>query len=277
VIDRPSQEPGADRRHLRVRFEGAVAWLVLDRPDRLNALNLRLGRELLDALDRVDADEAVRAVVLTGAGRAFCAGDDLRGMVEPGEPAPALRGDPVEQYVRGEGRWPRLVDRLRSLAKPVVAMVNGHAHGAGFNLALACDLRVMADDATLAVPFVKRGLATGTSLLQQFVGIGKALEWALLAPTLSAAEAERWGLVSRVVPAADLEAETRALAGALAAGPTRVLGLTKAAVYRGWQEPDPQRAYEHQGLALHLGRRTEDFREGRDAFLEKRPPRWTGR
>lgn len=271
-----------DYRHLLVQRESEGAakgqvWLVLNRPEVLNALNLRLGVELLDVLDQIDADETARVVVLTGSGRAFCAGDDLRGMVEPGDPAPALRRDPIEQYVRGDGRWPAIVERLRSLGKPVVGMINGHAHGAGFNLALACDLRTMAEDATLAVPFVKRGLATGTSLLQQFVGIGKAMEWALLAPTLSAVEAERWGLVNRVTSAPDLVAVTAELAAGLAEGPTRIYGLTKAAVYRGWQETDPQRAYEHQGLALHLARQSEDFREGRHAFLEKRSPNWSGR
>jgi enoyl-CoA hydratase/carnithine racemase len=264
------RDPGGDGTNGQV-------WLVLNRPERLNALNLRLGIELLEALDTVDADETARVVVLTGAGRAFCAGDDLRGMVEPDEEPPVMKSDPIEQYVRGEGRWPRIVDRLRSLGKPVIAMVNGHAHGAGFNLALACDLRVMAEEATLAVPFVKRGLATGTSLLQQYVGIGKAMEWALLAPTLSAAEAERWGLATRVASAEDLVRVTTELAAELAGGPTRIYGLTKAAVYRGWQEADPQRAYEHQGLALHLARQTEDFREGRRAFLDKREPGWTGR
>jgi 2-(1,2-epoxy-1,2-dihydrophenyl)acetyl-CoA isomerase len=259
------------------RTDGAVAWLVLNRPERLNALNVQLGRELLAALDDVDTDPAVRAVVLTGAGRAFCAGDDLRGMVGPGEPAPRLLGDPVEQYVRGDGRWPRIVDRLRRLSKPVLASINGHAQGAGFNLALGCDLRLMASDATLAIPFVRRGIATGTSLLQQFVGVGKAMEWALLAPTLNAEEAERHGLVSAVVAPEALAGATAELAGRLASGPTRVLGLTKAAVYRGYEEADPQRAYEHQGLALHLARRTADFDEGRRAFLEKRPPEWTGR
>jgi 2-(1,2-epoxy-1,2-dihydrophenyl)acetyl-CoA isomerase len=156
-------------------------------------------------------------------------------------------------------------------------MINGHAHGAGFNLALGCDLRLMASDATLAVPFVRRGLATGTSLLQQYVGVGRAMEWALLAPTLSAAECERHGLATAVHPPEELAAATAELAGRMAAGPTRIYGLTKAAVYRGYEEIDPQRAYEHQGLALHLARRSADFEEGRRAFLEKRPPEWTGR
>jgi len=218
----------------------------------------------------------VRAVVLTGAGRAFCAGDDLRGLSAPGE-RPLLRSDPVDQYVRGEGRWPLVVARMRSVAKPVIAAVNGHAHGAGFNLALTADLQLMGASATLAVPFVKRGLATGTSVLQQFVGVGKAMEWAMLAPTLPADEALRWGLVTAVVADDDLPAAAAELARTLAEGPTRVYGYTKSAVYRGYEETVIDKAYEHQGLALHLARQTEDFAEGRTAFLEKRPTRFTGR
>lgn len=261
--------------HLLVSAEGGVTTVSFNRPDVLNALNLRMGVELLRVLDLLDADRAVRCVVLTGTGRAFCAGDDLRGLAAPGT-TPVLRRDPIEQYVRGEGRWPQIVARLRSLGKPVIAAVNGHAHGAGFNMALAADLRLMAASATLAVPFVKRGIATGTSLLQQFVGVGKAMEWALLAPTLDAAEALRWGLVSRVVDDEALAEETAALAASLAEGPTRVYGYTKAAVYRGYEESAVDKAYEHQGLALHLARQTADFDEGRTAFLEKRPPRFTG-
>ncbi len=262
--------------HLDLAIDGAVATVRLNRPEVLNALNLKMGVELLAVFDQLDADRSVRVVVMTGAGRAFCAGDDLRGLSAAGE-RPVLRSDPIEQYVNGEGRWPRVVARMRATAKPVIAAINGHAHGAGFNLALAADLRLMAGSATLAVPFVKRGLATGTSLLQQYVGVGKAMEWALLAPTLSAAEAQRWGLVTEVVADEDLEPRTAELARTLAEGPTRVYGYTKVAVYRGYEETVLDRAYEHQGLALHLARQTEDFAEGRTAFLEKRPPRFTGR
>jgi 2-(1,2-epoxy-1,2-dihydrophenyl)acetyl-CoA isomerase len=263
-------------RYLIVRQEEGVCRLTLNRPERLNALNVRVGVELLRALDECDRDDDVRAVILTGAGRAFCAGDDLKGMTEPGEPDRRYR-DPVKQYVKGEGRWPLIVAKMRSLSKPVVGMINGHAHGAGFNLALGCDLRVMAESATLRIPFVQRGIATGTNLLQQFVGIGKAMEWALLAPTLPAREAERWGLVNRVVPLAQLEEVTVEIARTLAQGPTLVYGYTKSAIVHGWEAPSPEAAYEYQGQALYHAQQTEDFTEGRQAFLEKRAPRFRGR
>ena len=184
-----------DYRHLEVSTSGGVRTLTMNRPEKLNALNIRIGIELLDALEECDRDDDVRAVVLTGAGRGFCAGDDLTGMTDDETPFRPL-ADPIEQYVRGEGRWPLIIDTMRRIGKPVIARVNGHAHGAGFNLAMGCDFRVMSESATLAAPFVKRGLATGTSLLQQFVGIGKALEWAMRGTVLDSAEALRWGLVT---------------------------------------------------------------------------------
>ena len=262
-------------RHLLLRDADRIRRIMLNRPERLNALNVRLGVELLQALEDADRETEVRVVVLTGAGRAFCAGDDLRGMDEAGAPVRRF-DDPIKQYVQGEGRWPLIVARMRAMSKPVIAMVNGHAHGAGFNLALGCDLRVIADDATLAIPFSRRGIGTGTNLLQQFVGIGKAMEWALLAPTLTAHEAERWGLVNRVAAQDQLEAATTELGQQLAGGPTLVLGLTKAAVVQGWEAP-PETAYRFQGLAVHQWQRTEDFKEGVQAFIEKRPPHFTGR
>ena len=155
-------------RYVLVQQAEGICRLTLNRPERLNAINVRVGLELLQAFEDCDRDDNIRVVILTGAGRAFCAGDDLKGMAEPGEPY-RVYDDPVKQYVQGEGRWPLVLAKMRALSKPVIGMINGHAHGAGFNLALGCDLRVMADTATLCIPFVKRGIATGTSLLQQFL------------------------------------------------------------------------------------------------------------
>src|SRR6266849_1320257 len=167
-------------RYLLVQQENQICRVTLNRPERLNALNVRIGVELLQALEDCDRSPDVRVVILTGAGRAFCAGDDLRGMSDPGEPDRRYL-DPIKQYVEGEGRWPLIVARMRAMSKPVIAMINGHAHGAGFNLALGCDLRVMAETATLAIPFAKRGIATGTNLLQhrQSDGMGAARPCAL--------------------------------------------------------------------------------------------------
>jgi 2-(1,2-epoxy-1,2-dihydrophenyl)acetyl-CoA isomerase len=263
-----------DYRHLEIATSGGVRTLTMNRPEKLNALNIRIGIELLDALEDCDRDRNVRAVVLTGAGRGFCAGDDLTGMTDDATPSRPL-ADPIEQYVRGEGRWPLIIDTMRRVGKPIIARVNGHAHGAGFNLAMGCDFRVMAESATLAAPFVQRGLATGTSLLQQFVGIGKALEWAMRGTVLDSAEALRWGLVTEVVPDDELDTATEVLAAELGSGPTRILGLTKAAVIRSW-EASVEVAYREQAAALERARRTEDFGEGRQAFIDKRSPQWSG-
>ena len=256
-----------DFRYLLVERDHGICRLTLNRPERLNAINIRVGLELLRALEQCDYDDSVRVVILTGAGRAFCAGDDLKGMAEPDQPERRF-ADTVKHYVQGEGRWPLVVAKMRALSKPVIGMINGHAHGAGFNLALGCDLRVMADSATLCIPFVKRGIATGTSLLQQFVGIGKALEWALLGTQLSAQEAERWGLVNRVVPLEKLEEATLELAGVLAQGATQTYGFTKSAVIHGW-EASPERAYEYQGQAFLLSQQTKRL-PGRSSGLSRK-------
>lgn len=269
--DRPRQE-AADT--VLVTVADGVATLTLNRPSRLNALDVETGVALLDAIKRCELDDSVRCVVLTGAGRAFCAGDDLR-VYTPD--AAALRSvDVPGRYVHGEGRWPRIVFALRALPKPVVAMVNGYAYGAGLNLALACDFRIAAASATLAAPFVKRGMATGTNLLQQFVGIGVAARLTLTGEPISAGEAERLGLVTAVVPDDRLREETARFAAGLARAATAALGLTKGALYRGW-DLDPERAYQLQAYAVHLSSATEDRAEGQRAFLEKREPVFKGR
>lgn len=264
--------------YIRYDVAEGAATITMNRPERLNALNVGMGVEILDALEAGEHDDAVRVVVLTGAGRGFCAGDDLKGMTDPGAPAAAQRkyADPSKQYAYGPGRWVTIVRTMLRLPKPVVGVINGHAHGAGFNLALGCDFRIISETATLAVPFVKWGMATGTNRLQQFVGIGKAIEWSLLGTALTAREAERWGLATQVAPPDQLDAVAAEFIARLAAGPTAVLGFSKTAIYHGW-ERDPDTAYELQGLAQFFAKQTDDFAEGRQAFLEKRAPRFNGR
>lgn len=254
----------------------SVATITMNRPERLNALNTSIGIEIMDALGQCEHDDEVRVVVLTGAGRAFCAGDDIKRVPEEETKTPPRFPDPVKHYVYGPGRWVTIVRTMMRMPKPVVGIINGHAHGAGFNLALGCDFRIMSETATLCTPFVKRGMATGTNRLQQFVGIGKALEWTMLGKTLSAQESERWGLTTMVVPPDRLQEAAAEFIEVLKAAPTAIIGITKNAVVHGW-ERDPDTAYEYQGAAINMSRLTDDSGEGRRAFVEKRSPRYNGR
>ncbi|HEY2592951.1 MAG TPA: enoyl-CoA hydratase/isomerase family protein, partial [Chloroflexota bacterium] len=221
----------AEPRYVIFEQRGAIARITLDRPDKLNAINHELGMQLWEAFARCQEDLSIRAIVLAGAGRAFCAGDELGRERTPDEEASLRRRGKIKHYVSGPGRWTSTVRLMRGLPQPVVARVQGYAYGAGFNLALGADFRVMAHDAKLATPFIKRGLATGTNLLQQYVGIGKAIEMTLLGEPIEAVEALRLGLVNEVVDAADLDSAVERWAQRLADGPTAAMGLTKHAVY----------------------------------------------
>ena len=259
-----------------VRQTGPIARITLNRPEKLNAINFEVGLQLYEAFAHCESDSGVRAIVLAGAGRAFCSGDELGRERTPDEEISFRRRGFIRHYVNGPGRWTRTLQLMRSLPQPIVCRIQGYAYGAGFNLALASDFRVMASDARLATPFIKRALATGTNLLQQYVGVGKAIEMTLLGEPVEAQEALRLGLVTRVVDPAELDAATDELATRLANGPTAAISLSKNAVYRGWDE-DVAGAYWHQGSALAQGRDLEDYAEGVKAFKEKRPPRFTGR
>jgi 2-(1,2-epoxy-1,2-dihydrophenyl)acetyl-CoA isomerase len=266
----------AEPRYVTFEQRDAIARITLNRPDKLNAINHELGLQLWEAFARCQEDLSIRAIVLAGAGRAFCAGDELGRERTPDEEASLRRRGKIKHYVSGAGRWTSTVRLMRGLPQPVVARVHGYAYGAGFNLALGADFRVMARDAKLATPFIKRGLATGTNLLQQYVGIGKAIEMTLLGEPLEAEEALRLGLVNEVVEPADLDAAVERWARRLADGPTAAMGLTKHAVYAGWSL-DPDAAYWHQGSAVAEARDLEDLAEGVAAFKAKRAPRFTGR
>jgi 2-(1,2-epoxy-1,2-dihydrophenyl)acetyl-CoA isomerase len=252
---------------------GGVATIVLDRPEVLNSFNRPMAAALQQALDAAAADDAVRAVLLTGAGRAFCAGQDLaEAMPQDGSPAP-----PIESIVRGS--YNPIVRRLRELEKPVVCAVNGVAAGAGANIALACDFVLAAENASFVQAFSRIGLVPdsgGTFLLPRLVGMARATAMTMLGDKVTAADAYTLGMIYRVVPAASLMDEARALAERLAGMPTRGLGLTKRALNAALANDLAAQLEVEAELQGEAGR-TEDYREGVGAFLEKRSPSFQGR
>lgn len=246
-----------------------VRVITLNRADVLNAFDARLGEELLDALTAAEGAAAVRCLVVTGGGRAFCSGADLRGHT-PGETS-------LGALLRS--RYNRIILKMRTIEKPVIAAVNGIAAGAGCNLALAADLRVASDKASFIEVFTRVGLipdSGGTWLLPRVVGLGRALELMFFADPIDAAAAERLGLVNRVVSHDELMPRTLEWAARLAKGPTRAYGLIKRGVDRA-QALDLRGALEYEAHLQEIAGRSDDHREGVAAFLEKRAPSYAGR
>jgi 2-(1,2-epoxy-1,2-dihydrophenyl)acetyl-CoA isomerase len=254
---------------LRVEVDGAIATLTLDRAEALNALTVPVKVALRDAFESLAVDRDVRAVILTGAGRAFCAGQDLAEREQPD-------AAPLEVEVRD--RYNPIIRAIRSMGQPVIAAVNGVAAGAGASLAFACDLRIAAEEARFVLAFGRIGLVPdsgATWFLPRLVGPAKAAELALVGAALDAAEALRLGLVSRVVPGDQLLAETRALAQKLAEAAPGALSLTKAALERSLTSTLDE-ALEEEARLQGIAGASADHAEGLAAFREKRPPRFTG-
>jgi len=256
------------------RVEDGVLHLTLNRPDRLNALSWEMCDRLLRALERAASDRAVGAIVLSGAGRAFCAGGDVKSMA-----AGPSAAETYEERTADLRRRMEASRLLHEIPKPTVAMIRGPAAGAGLSLALACDLRVAGEDARLTTAFAKVGLSGdfgGHYFLTRLVGTAKARELYFLSPVLDAKAALGLGLVHRVVADAALEDETAALARALAKGPRIALSYMKQNLNLAESASLPM-VMDAEALRHSRCATTEDHREGAAAFVEKRAPRFQGR
>jgi 2-(1,2-epoxy-1,2-dihydrophenyl)acetyl-CoA isomerase len=247
--------------------EGAVLTITLNRPDVLNAFNAAMHKALAAALKEARSPE-IRAVVITGAGRGFCVGQDLTEFREaPGDIGSRLRAT-----------YHPNVLAIRALEKPVIAAVNGAAAGAGMSFACACDLRIAADSASFVPAFINIGLVPdsgGSYFVTRILGPARAFEWLTSGRKLSAAEAHAWGLVSEVVEADALVARAAEVAAQLAALPTRGIGMTKRLIDHALNAT-LERQLEREAELQTAATQTEDFREGVAAFLEKRPPQFRG-
>jgi enoyl-CoA hydratase/carnithine racemase len=257
---------------IEIERDGAVATLWLNRPDRLNALNHALIDAACAVLDEWQRDLTVRCVVLRGRGRAFCAGDDLKGM----SGADAEYWEQMDYTLRRESGFEALFKRLYWLRKPVIAALHGHAVGAGAMIALACDIRIVTDDVSFGFPFVKRGITGATTLVARYTNMGKAHEMLLTGNPARGPEAVQCGLANVSVPPADFDAEVARWAQMLASGATRAQGIAKYALHHGlYQNIDTALALN--SFAGLMAGDTQDRTEGITAFREKRQPQFTGR
>jgi 2-(1,2-epoxy-1,2-dihydrophenyl)acetyl-CoA isomerase len=252
--------------------DAGVLTVTLNRPDKLNAFNPEMHQLLRKALERALDEADVRAVLLTGAGRGFCAGQDLS---ERNVSSDA----PLDLSVSLGSHYNPLVRRLRELPKPVVCAVNGVAAGAGANIALACDLVIAARSASFVQSFARLGLVPdsgGTWLLPRLAGAARAMGLAMLGEPLPAEQAERWGLIWKVVDDDKLAAESANMAKMLAAGPTKGYGLVKKALRASWGNSLDAQLDLERDLQREAGL-TQDYREGVSAFLQKRKPQYKGK
>jgi len=258
---------------LRVERDGAVAVLTLDRPDVLNAFDEPLSAALVASVTDAAADPSVRCVVITGAGRAFSAGQDLRDRAKALAAGGELRlGDELRR------RYHPAITTIREMRKPVVAAVNGVAAGAGLGIAVACDIRVAAASATFRAAWSKVGLvpdAASAYFLPRLVGWGRAIDIVFSGGSIAADEALHIGLASRVWPDAVFADQWRAYAHELAAGPTEAYALTKEGFNAAWDR-DLRAFLETEAALQDRAGRSVDYVEGVRAFLDKRPPRFTG-
>ena len=252
--------------NIKVTTESCIATITLNRPEKLNAFIGHMRRDLAEALEHAASDRGVRVVVLTGAGRGFCAGADVRYMAE------LMERQDVEEFTRLLGAGRRVLYTIRQMTKPVIASVNGAAYGAGFNLALACDLRVACESASFSQSFVKVGLHPdwgGTYFLPRVVPTNLACEMFFLGDALTAQRAAELGIVNHVVPDEELASATRQLAERLRDAPYRSIAAAKHAVYMS-EEAGLERMLQYETEAQIQCFQSKDARDRVRAFLERR-------
>jgi 2-(1,2-epoxy-1,2-dihydrophenyl)acetyl-CoA isomerase len=255
--------------NIKVSVEKCIATIELNRPEKLNAFIGHMRRDLAQALEQAASDRGVRVVVLTGAGRGFCAGADVAYMAE------LMERQDVDEFTRLLGAGRRVVTAIRQMTKPVIASINGAAYGAGFNLALACDIRIAAESATFSQSFVKVGLHPdwgGTYFLPRVVPSNLACEMFFLGDSIDAGRAAHLGIVNRVVADEELPAETRRLAERLRDAPYKSIAAAKHAVYMS-EESSIERMLQYETEAQLQCFQSKEARERVRAFIEKRDPR----
>ena len=258
--------------HILVSEAEGILTITLNRPDKLNAFIGHMRRDLAEALEHAGSDRSVRVVIVTGAGRAFCAGGDVAFMAE------LMNRRDAEEFSRILGAGRRVITAIRQMTKPVIGSINGPASGAGCNLAFACDLRIASNNATFSQSFAKVGLHPdwgGTYFLPRLVTPNKACEMFFLGESMDAAEALRLGIVNRVVAPEELETATLLLAERLRAAPPIALAAAKHAVYMS-EAADLEEMLRYETEAQLRCFESEDGHEGVRAFLEKREPKFTG-
>lgn len=287
----------SDRDIIVTREEG-VATLTLNRPDKLNAVTTAMWNQLPQVLDDLRKDDSVKVLLITGAGRGFCAGSDMGRLASVLEKQQGIKSSEIIRptghellplanlekaninIVNGvEAGAGQFIDLLANLEKPTIAAINGVAAGAGLSIALACDIRIASQEARFTCVWVRVGFipdAGATYYLPRIVGMSKALELMFTGDTIDAGEAERIGLVNRVVPHKELMAVTKELATRIAKGPSIAIKLMKLATLKGLRH-DLMSYLDFESYALNICRQTDDHREGVEAFKQKREPQFKGR